>query len=211
MIRISKLQKKYNDNYIIKDFNYLFEDKSLNIITGKSGSGKTTLLNIIGMLDKNYEGELTIDKQVYRHINRRMYYKNFFGFVFQNYALLDNSTVFDNLSIPLNIKNLDKFKKKYKINEALDKVNLNGFENRKVYELSGGEKQRVALARLILKNPKYIFADEPTGNLDETNTQIVKDILLDLNNDGKTVFIATHDKIFIKKYDNLIYMDTIND
>lgn len=209
MMSVKNLQKKYNTKTIIRDFNYVFEDSSLNVITGKSGSGKTTLLNILGMLDNKYYGEISIDGNNYKDINNSDYFRNYFGFVFQNYALIENYTVYDNLSIPLNIKRLSKVKRDEKISEVLDKVRLNISQKQKVYELSGGEKQRIALARVILKNPKYIFADEPTGNLDAKNASIVRQLLYDLNKDGKTVFIATHDDIFKENYDNLISMDKI--
>ncbi len=209
MMSVKNLQKKYNTKTVIRDFNYVFEDSSLNVITGKSGSGKTTLLNILGMLDNKYYGEISIDGNNYKDINNSDYFRNYFGFVFQNYALIENYTVYDNLSIPLNIKRLSKVKRDEKISEVLDKVRLNISQKQKVYELSGGEKQRIALARVILKNPKYIFADEPTGNLDAKNASIVRQLLYDLNKDGKTVFIATHDDIFKENYDNLISMDKI--
>ena len=209
MINVKNLCKKYNSRTIIEDFNYSFEDNSLNIIIGKSGSGKTTLLNIIGMLDNKYDGEISIDGNNYKNIKKSDYFRNSFGFVFQNYALIDNYTIYDNLSIPLNIKKLSKVQREKSISEVLEKVGLNISQKQKVYELSGGEKQRIALARVILKNPDYIFADEPTGNLDADNALIIKQLLYDLNKNGKTLFIATHADIFKENYDNLINMNKI--
>ena len=124
------------------------------------------------------------------------------AYLFQNYALVENETVEQNLKIALYFrKNVDK---KRSIRKALKLVGLEGFEQRKIYELSGGEQQRVALARAYLKKPQYIFADEPTGNLDKNNRDIVFSILRRMNAEGITVVFVTHDMQLAQQADKII-------
>jgi len=118
-------------------------------------------------------------------------HRHTFGFLFQNYALIENETVADNLEIAMGYQK--KIDKKSKMKEALEFVKLRNVMDKKIYQLSGGEQQRVALARLYIKEAKYILADEPTGNLDLKNRDIVFELLKDLNNAGKAVVYVTHD------------------
>ncbi len=191
MIEIKNLQKSYvKGRVIIPDLNLTFGDTGLNIIVGKSGCGKTTLLNILGAMDLDYEGTVTVDgldlsQQSYGTITD---YRNFTSaFVFQKNSLFEFLTVEENMKLCLNIQN-----NKADIHEALERVGLKGFEHKKVKSLSGGEKQRVAIARALIKNCKIIFADEPTSALDSKNAHKIFQLFKDISKD-KLVIIVTHD------------------
>lgn len=192
MISLINISKKFKDKSVIDKLNLKVSKGEFIAITGNSGSGKTTLLNIMGLLEKPDSGDVVINgvknpngKQV------RILQRDFYGYLFQNYALIENETVESNLKIALKYqKNINHTEK---INEALESVGLKGHNKKKIYELSGGEQQRVALARVILKKCEIIFADEPTGNLDKENRDIVFEILKRLNDEGKTIVFVTHD------------------
>lgn len=192
MIRVCNLCKKYGKLTVLKNLSFTVNDKEIVAITGESGKGKTTLLNLISLLDTEYDGEIEIDGKhnfSKKEILNMQRYK--IAYLFQNYALVENETVEQNLMIALYFqRDTDK---KRSISKALKLVGLEGIEKKKIYELSGGEQQRVALARAFLKKPKYIFADEPTGNLDKRNRNLVFNILKKMNAEGITVIFVTHD------------------
>ena len=196
IIQLKNIDKKYGNKYLFKNLDFSIKKGEMIAITGASGSGKSTLLNIIGLIDKPDSGEVLIcgNKNPYDKEKIKLnLFRNNIGYLFQNYALVDNYTVSKNLDIALEYvkgKNKNKLKE-----EALDKVGLLDKLNNKVFELSGGEQQRVALARLMLKKNDIILADEPTGSLDEDNKAIILKLLKELNNEGKTVVIVTHDKV----------------
>jgi len=198
MIEIKNISKSFNKRKLIDNFNLKISNGDFICITGESGTGKTTLLNIIGLLEQPDEGDVII--RDIKNPNKKqilLMQRNLFGYLFQNYALIENETVEKNLSISLEYqKNVDKPKE---INKALQAVNLDGYNKKKIFELSGGEQQRVALARIILKNCEFVFADEPTGNLDKKNRDIVFDILKKLNEQGKTIIFVTHDQELAKQ------------
>lgn len=188
MIEIKELCKKFDDKILFSDYNLTIEDGEFIVLSGESGAGKTTLLNMIGGLEPIDSGKILVDgKDITKRKNKLQYYRDVVGFLFQNFALVDKKTVKQNLKL---VKK--KSKNGITIEEALEKVGLSDKINTKVYKLSGGEQQRVALARLIVKNSNIILADEPTGSLDEKNAQGVMKILMDLNKEGKTVILVTH-------------------
>lgn len=203
MIRVCNLCKKYGKMTVLKKLSFTISDKEIVAITGESGKGKTTLLNLISLLDTEYGGEIEIDgKRNFskKEILNMQRYK--IAYLFQNYALVENETVEQNLMIALYFqKGIDK---KRSIRKALKLVGMEGIEKKKIYELSGGEQQRVALARAYLKKPKYIFADEPTGNLDKRNRNLVFDILKNMNAEGITVVFVTHDMELAQLADKII-------
>jgi len=206
MIEISNVSKVFNNRSVINNLTALIRPQAFTAITGESGRGKTTLLNLIGLLEKPTKGSIAIEGIVNpKDREIMMFQRHKFGYLFQNYALVENETVLNNLAIALKYRG--KVNKKDEIKRALQSVNLNGFENKKIYELSGGEQQRIALARVIVKGCKYIFADEPTGNLDSKNRNIVFEILKELNREGTTVVYATHDAELVGKSDELINLD----
>ncbi|MPQ45209.1 ATP-binding cassette domain-containing protein [Clostridium tarantellae] len=205
MIKIDNISKSFGERKIIDKFSLNIEEGSMVSIMGESGKGKTTLLNLISLLEKPDSGLIVIDNiSKFNKKNTMLMRRNVIGNLFQNYALLENETVKENLLMALEYKKVSN--KKDAIANALKKVNLDGFENKKIYELSGGEQQRIAIARLYLQDVKYIFADEPTGNLDEKNKEIVFNLLRELCNSGKSVVFVTHDNDLAKRADKMILL-----
>ena len=188
MIEIKNLQKAFEDNIIFKDYNLTIEAGAFAVIKGNSGCGKTTLLNMIGAIEPIDDGQIIVDGlDLDVNKNRRKYFSDVVGLLFQNFALIDNKTVRQNLEI---IKR--KNRSEVTIEDALKRVGLSDKIDEKVYKLSGGEQQRIALARLMIKSCKLILADEPTGSLDKENARKVMEILKSLNEEGKTIVMVTH-------------------
>lgn len=191
MIEIKHLRKKYTrGKEVITDLNLNFGEVGLNIVVGKSGCGKTTLINILGGMDLDYEGIVNIDGANLRELKYADIadYRNFTSaFVFQKNSLFEFLTVEENLRLCLDIQNNES-----SISEALEKVGLAGFEKKKVKALSGGEKQRVAIARTLIKDCKIVFADEPTSALDSKNAHRIFQLFKELSKD-KLVILVTHD------------------
>lgn len=195
MIEIKDLTKKFEDDVLFSGLNLQIDDGEFVVVTGTSGCGKTTLLNIIGGIEDYDSGTVTVDGiDIGKKKNQLDFFKTKVGFLFQNFALIDNKTVEDNLKI---VKK--DAKSSVTIEEALERVGLSDKIDQKVYKLSGGEQQRVALARLMIKKCDLILADEPTGSLDTGNAEEVLKILKSLNEEGKTVLLVTHDER-IKKW-----------
>ena len=203
MITLNNISKKYNEKNIVRNFNLKINKGEFISIVGESGSGKTTLLNIIGLLEKQTSGDMVVmglKNPTSKELTKLQ--REFYGYVFQNYALIEEDSVQTNLKLALMyIKVIDK---QAEINRALKLVGLEGYNKKKVFELSGGEQQRWALARIMLKKCEIILADEPTGNLDNRNRDIVFNILKDLNKQGKTIVIVTHDNYIANKCDKII-------
>lgn len=203
-IDLLNVSKSFGSKKIFTDLNFKFESGKSYALIGGSGSGKSTLLNIIGRLEKIDSGNVLVDKQDIWKIKERTFFKNTVGYVFQNYSLIDNKTVYDNLSL------ITKDKKT--ITDVLEKVGLsNDYLHQKIYELSGGQAQRVAIARMLMKPRKIILADEPTGALDgEIGKEIIR-LLLNERDEDKYVIIATHDPAVYNKVDVIIDMKDIGD
>lgn len=196
IIELNNISKVYKQKEVLKNFSLKIEEGEMVAITGKSGKGKTTILNIIGLLESYNEGTLIIDGEKNIKANSRKaieILREKISYLFQNFALIDEETVEENLKLSLKYVKATKKEKIDMMAQALKEVGLEGFEKRKVFELSGGEQQRVALARIILKPSKIILADEPTGSLDDENLHLVLEILKSLNKKGKTIVIVTHD------------------
>lgn len=203
MITIKNLNKKYDKKVLFDNYNLEIPDKSFVIINGESGRGKTTLLNMIGGLEKPDSGEICIDGIELTSLkNKKDFYKETVGFLFQNFALLENKTVRQNLSMIKKDTRTD-----CTIEQAIKRVGLEKELDKKVYKLSGGEQQRVALARLMVKKCSVILADEPTGSLDEKNAETVIQILRELNEMGKTVIIVTHNQKLVDSEDFVVRLN----
>lgn len=203
-IDLLNVSKSFGPKKIFTDLNLKFESGKSYALIGGSGSGKSTLLNIIGRLEKIDSGNVLVDKQDIWKIKERTFFKNTVGYVFQNYSLIDNKTVYDNLKL------ITKDKKT--ITVVLEKVGLSSdYLHQKIYELSGGQAQRVAIARMLMKPRKIILADEPTGALDgEIGKEIIR-LLLNERDEDKYVIIATHDPAVYNEVDVIIDMKDIGD
>lgn len=189
MIEIKNLSKSFGDKVLFNDFNLTINKGEFVVFSGRSGCGKTTLLNMIGSLEKIDSGTIYVDGvDISKRKNQQQYFSNKVGFLFQNFALIEDKTVFENLKL---IKKSNQ--SGTTIEEALERVQLADKKDSKVYTLSGGEQQRIALARLMIKKCDLILADEPIGSLDKENANEVMTILEDLNKEGKTVIVVTHD------------------
>ncbi|MDV6278385.1 ATP-binding cassette domain-containing protein [Rhodococcus erythropolis] len=194
------MSKKFGSRDILSNVSLSVESGSMSAITGPSGSGKSTLLNCVGLLEKPDTGTIRIDGTDTTNLSKRQrlqFFRYSLGYLFQNYALVDSESVDYNLDIATRYvphQRTSQLKR-----QALDFVGLDSIYTRqKIYELSGGEQQRVALARLVLKRPSVILADEPTGALDADNRSIVLDALQKMSGNGATVLIATHDDTVIE-------------
>ncbi|MBJ7961539.1 ABC transporter ATP-binding protein [Bacillus cereus group sp. N28] len=192
-IKLENINKKYGNQFIFQDFNLnVYKNEFIGII-GKSGAGKSTLLNVMGLLDEPDQGKVIIQGDDNAYKNKKIFFRNKLGYIFQNYALMDNETVASNLEVALKFQKLTKKEKKDLMENALKQVNLSCSLKSKVYTLSGGEQQRLAIARILLKKCDIILADEPTGSLDKENRNQVIKLLKKLNNEGKTIIVVTHD------------------
>ncbi|MCL2311556.1 MAG: ATP-binding cassette domain-containing protein [Firmicutes bacterium] len=194
-IILKDICKSYEDKVIFDKFNLTVEKGEMLAITGISGSGKTTLLHIIGLLEKPDSGDVVVDDipNKYKEKTKIRLYRNVYSFLFQNYALIANMTVSENLDIAL--KYVEKNLRKNLKQNALNKLALLDKQNQKIFKLSGGEQQRVALARIMVKPNTIVLADEPTGALDPLNRDLILEILKKLSTDGKTILMVTHDPI----------------
>lgn len=206
-IRVEKLDKKYGEKILFSNFNMNIEKGEMVAITGDSGKGKTTLLNIISGLEKADKGNIFINEKLNPFNNRKesvQLYREEISFLFQNYALINDITVEENIDIAL--KYVSRFERRQKKDSALKRVGLESKKREKVYKLSGGEQQRVALARIMVKKSSIILADEPTGALDPTNRAEVISILKDFQKEGKSVLIVTHDPVVAKECQRIIQL-----
>lgn len=190
MIEGIDLRKRFGEKELFSDLSFQIADGDFICFSGESGKGKTTLLNIIGMIEPPTSGKILFDGEEIKTNRQRLnFFRNKVGFIFQNFALVEGKTVEQNLSLVRKSNRQDM-----SIEEALAKVGLSDKLKSKVYTLSGGEQQRVALARLFIKKCDIILADEPTGSLDSHNAIMVINILKTLNAQGKTVVMVTHDE-----------------
>lgn len=198
LLKVENVSYRYKDaledEYVLKDISFEFECGKVYAIKGKSGSGKTTLLSLLSGLENDYEGSITFDNKELRDMDLDLYRSCDIGIVFQSYNLLPHLTALENIVLSMDISKVNVDDKKQKALELMKSVGLTEEQkDRRVLKLSGGEQQRVAIARSLSYNPKMILADEPTGNLDtETENEILK-ILKDLaKKEKKCIIIVTH-------------------
>lgn len=196
MLEIKNITKYYNE-LILDNISYRFSDTGLYFIVGPSGSGKSTLFNIIGGLDKEYQGKIILDNELVTDINK--YRRSNVGFVFQNFYLLDDYNIKENMLLTkyFNIINRDKYKK------LLNKLKIDNLTKKKVTNISGGQKQRVALVRALNKDAKILICDEPTGSLDLENSKLIFKELKELSK-SKLVIVITHNKELAHSYGDMV-------
>ncbi|RXJ87146.1 ABC transporter ATP-binding protein [Arcobacter sp. CECT 8985] len=203
-IEVKNLYKIYNENRqneftALKNINLQIKSGEIVVIKGKSGSGKSTLLSILGGISKPTKGDVIIENENIAKLPD-IYISNFrnekIGFIFQSFNLINGLTTYDNVKAPLVLKKLKKQEFETKIKKALQIANIQHKSDQNVENLSGGEKQRCAIARALVMNPSIILADEPTANLDKHNSLIFIDMLKKLKKLNKTVIVATHDSLF---------------
>ena len=208
MIQLKNITKHYDTKTIFDHFNLTIEDNELVAIVGNSGSGKSTLLKIMGLFEEIEDGKIIINHQLISNKKDALLVMRYdIGYMFQNNALVDDYTVKENLNIVLKYSRFNKKEKMNAIKQVLSTVGLEGYENRKVYSLSGGEAQRIAFCKLLLKKPKIVLCDEPTGSLDVTNTKMMMDLLLEYHHSsGATVVIVTHDLDIAKLCERVIHI-----
>lgn len=201
MLKLTKINKTYRTEAIslhaLKDIDLEIGDGEYVSIMGASGSGKSTLLNILGILDNYDSGEYYLSNRLIKNLSETQaarYRNEMIGFVFQSFNLINFKNALENVALPLYYKNVSRKQRNIIAMEHLDKMGLKDWAYHLPNELSGGQKQRVAIARAMISNPKIILADEPTGALDSQTTVDVMNVLTNLNREGITTIIVTHEQ-----------------
>ena len=192
---------------VINNINLSITEGDKVAITGKSGAGKSTLLQILASLDSPTSGRVYLDHTDFASLSNdglSQIRLNNFGFVYQFHHLLDDLSVEENISIPLSLKNELNSESKILVNKIMKELAIHERKNHLPWKLSGGEKQRVAIARAIVTKPKFLFLDEPTGNLDRKNASIIQSLIFEMSDKyGIALISATHDNDFISSFENI--------
>lgn len=201
MLEINQLHKSYpigdSSLHVLKGIDLSVEEGEMVAIMGSSGSGKSTLLNIIGMLDEAEEGDYILDGLPIKNLTEKkaaVYRNKFLGFIFQSFNLINYKTALENVALPLYYQGMKRKERQELALFHLEKVGLANWSHHLPKELSGGQKQRVAIARALAANPKLLLADEPTGALDTTTSYEIMEFIQQLNEEGKTILMVTHEE-----------------
>ena len=199
MIRLSGIQKWYSSGFVkthvLRGIDLAIDSGAFVSVMGPSGSGKSTLLHIMGLLDSPSKGEYLFDDESVHRMRegkRSDFHKNNIGFVFQRYHLIDELTVRENLETPLLYQKVSSKDRKARLDEMMDRFDLTEKKDLLPHQLSGGEQQRVGVARAVIIRPRVILADEPTGNLNSTQGEQVMDLFTQLHGEGTTIVQVTH-------------------
>lgn len=209
MIELRGVKKVIGQEEILKGIDIEIKKGEFVAIIGASGSGKSSMLYIMGLLDRPTEGEVFFEEEridfseeekISKIRNQKL------GFVFQFHYLLPEFSLLENVMIPAIRLGMKREEARERAYELLRRLGLGGKENRKIYQISGGEMQRVAIARALINKPLVILADEPTGNLDSKNTQAVIDIFKDINSEGTTIVMVTHELELAKQAHRIVEM-----
>ncbi len=213
MIHIRQLHKSYHTEalslHVLKGISLDIEAGEYIAVTGASGSGKSTLLNILGILDTYDAGDYHLNGTLIKNMSEReaaRFRNEMIGFVFQSFNLINFKNALENVALPLYYKKVSRKKRNIIAMEHLDKMGLKDWAHHMPNELSGGQNQRVAIARALISGPKIILADEPTGALDSTTTIEVMDVLTNLNSEGITTIIVTHEKSVADATNRIIHL-----
>ena len=211
MIKLTDIRKSYQTEYtsleVLKGIDLEIEEGEFAAIMGSSGSGKSTLLNIMGILDDYNVGEYYLAGNLIKDLNQTQaaHYRNqMIGFVFQSFNLLSFKTAWENVALPLYYQKVDRKKREDLAKAYLEKVGLRDWADHMPNQLSGGQQQRVAIARALITQPKVILADEPTGALDTTTSYEVMNIFKEVNDQGITVILVTHENDIADKCKRVI-------
>ena len=211
MIEIKNLHKSYpmgkDSLHVLKGLDLHIKEGEFVSIMGSSGSGKSTLLNIVGLLDEHDEGEYYLNKQKIEKLDEKkaaVLRNKFLGFVFQSFNLISYKSALENVALPLYYKGVGRKERLKTALDYLEKVGLKDWANHLPSELSGGQKQRVAIARALVTKPKVVLADEPTGALDSTTSDSVMEMLKEINREGMTVFVITHEEEIAEQTDRIV-------
>ncbi len=213
MIEIKDLHKSYtigkNSLHVLKGINFNVEEGELVAIMGSSGSGKSTLLNILGMLDVADEGSYTLDNVPIKDLDETKaakYRNKFLGFIFQSFNLINYKTALENVALPLYYQKVSRTERNEKALKYLTKVGLAAWAEHLPSELSGGQKQRIAIARALAAEPKVLLADEPTGALDSKTSYEVMQLIQEINDEGKTILVVTHENDIAKMCKRIVLL-----
>jgi len=211
MIRIEKLHKSYpigkDSLHVLKGLDLHIKEGEFVSIMGSSGSGKSTLLNIVGLLDTHDEGNYYLNGQKIENLNEKkaaVLRNKFLGFIFQSFNLITYKTALENVALPLYYQGVARKERLEIAMQYLDKVGLKEWATHLPSELSGGQKQRVAIARALATKPKVVLADEPTGALDSSTSNSVMEMLKEINKEGMTVFVITHEEEIAEQTDRIV-------
>jgi len=211
VIRLNKIQKSYtvgsNNMHVLRGIDMHIKEGELVSIMGSSGSGKSTLLNILGLLDNYDQGSYMLNNILMQDLSQAkaaQLRNKFLGFVFQSFNLLSFKNAMENVALPLYYQKIARKERNKMALEYLDRVGLKDWANHLPSEMSGGQKQRVAIARALIAKPKVIFADEPTGALDSATSLEVMQLFKEVNKEGITVVIVTHEDDISKMTDRII-------
>lgn len=211
IIRFENLSRVYEPNsfYALKNVNINIKEGEMIAIMGPSGSGKSTLLNIIGFIDEPTAGNYFLRNTELSELRKKKFNKirnKEIGFVFQYFALLKEYSALDNVILPLSYRKLSNKERRENALKCMEAVGIKSMSEKLPSELSGGQQQRVAIARALVGEPEIILADEPTGALDQKKGEDIINIFKDLNKQGKTIIIVTHDPNIANKCDRIIYL-----
>jgi putative ABC transport system ATP-binding protein len=212
-IRVEQAAKTFGRRRLWSEVSFEVHSGQVLALAGRSGSGKTTLLNCLGLLERIDSGRIvygSTDVTNPRGALRRVLYKNSIGFLFQNSGLVDSWSVRQNLLVALNGHRIGRRTKRQHMETALDQMGLGGMQDDLVYTLSGGEQQRVGLARLLLREVDLVLADEPTASLDAENSEMVVSALRFLADRGAAVVISTHDERAIEASDGIVRLEAMS-
>ncbi len=206
IIELKNIRKRFHEKTVLNDICLNIESGDYISVIGASGAGKSTLMNIIGALDNEYDGEYYYKGRLLKSREMDRYRNEKLGFIFQQFNLIPTLSAYDNVMLPYVYSSVENKEIEEQCRELFDRFHLHNQENQIVNTLSGGEKQRIALIRSIIMNPEIILADEPTGNLDMDNAKLIRSFLEQMNQEGKTIIVVTHDADFANDSKRKLYI-----